>query len=118
MPFDPIAAPEASAIPLLVGAMSHTSQWSKLPLGIRAFGTSGSCMVRTSCFVLAGTPPKLSAGFTPPPCASQVYFDGILSPCLKAGDERSSADAACAPRNPPSTRAIVRHVCRFMDLLE
>src|SRR6185295_5974073 len=50
-------------------------------------------------------------------CASQVYFDGIFSPCLKAGVESSSADAACAISNPPTTSATVRHVCLFMDLL-
>ena len=58
----------------------------EVAVGRRFFGTSGSCIVSTSCLVLAGTPPKLSAGLTPPPGASQVYFDGIFSPCLNAGE--------------------------------
>src|SRR5215475_9658145 len=64
-------------------------------------------MVSTSCFVLAGTAPKLSAGLTPPPCASQVYFDGIFSPCLNAGDVSSSANAVCAMSSPPAMNATV-----------
>src|SRR5262245_4187594 len=73
-------------------------------------------MVSTSCFVLAGTPPKVRAGLTPPPCASQVYFDGIFSPCLNAGDVSSSANAACAMSSPPAMSAMVTNVCRCMDL--
>src|ERR1051325_149788 len=70
-------------------------------------------MVNTSCFVVAGTPLKFSAGLTPPPCASQVNFDGIFSPCLNAGEVSSSADAACAMSSPPRTNASV-----FMLLLD
>src|SRR6185503_6774018 len=73
-------------------------------------------MVSTSCFVLAGTPPKVRAGLTPPPGASQVYFDGIFSPCLNAGDVSSSANAACAMSSPPAMNAMVADICRCMDL--
>src|SRR5678815_4351853 len=73
-------------------------------------------MVSTSCFVFAGTPPKLRAGLTPPPCASHVYFDGIFSPCLNAGDVSSSATAVCAMSSPPAMNAMVSNVCRCMDL--
>src|SRR5262245_61991592 len=73
-------------------------------------------MVSTSCFVLAGTPPKLRAGLTPPPCASQVYFDGIFSPCLNAGDVSSSASAVCAMSSPPAMNAMVTDLCRCVDL--
>src|SRR5262245_48346612 len=76
--------PSPSAMPLLVAGMSHNSQCTNSPDGTSVFGTSGSSMMSTSACVLAGTPPKTSAGLTA--CgASQVYFDGMLPPALNAG---------------------------------
>src|SRR5437868_3844316 len=69
-------------MPLVVGAMSQTSQWTNSPLGIIVFGTSGSSTINTRLFAAAGTPLNASGGFTL--SASHEYFDGIGAPLLKA----------------------------------
>src|SRR5439155_15587488 len=97
--------PAPSAIPVLFAGRSQTNQWSKLPLGTRSFGTSGSCIVRTSCFVPAGTFPKLRDGLKF--CPSQVNLAGIFSFDLNEGDVRSTALAARAANSTVVRRTIV-----------
>ena len=78
------------------------------PDGIIVLGTSGSSMMSTSACVLAGTPPKTSAGL-PASGVSQVNFEGMFPPALKAGLEMVSVCAEAALLNAtPRSAAIAK----------
>src|SRR6185295_15351748 len=80
--------------------MSNSTQWVKPP----ASGASGSCMISTNDFALAGASVHDSAGDGLVVPASHVNFDGMLPPSVKAGLEIENAAAAISTPiiEPPS----------------
>src|ERR1700722_8997001 len=62
----------------VVGAIFHTIQWSKVPVG-----ASGSSTIRTKLLVFGGISKKAKGGETLLP--SQVYRFGINAWCSNAG---------------------------------
>src|SRR6266566_1945039 len=107
----------ASAMPLLVGAMSHTSQCTNSPVGIIVLGTSGSSMISARLFADAGTPVKSKGGFTL--SASHEYFAGMSSPFLNAGLEIFNVpDGVCAAATrPQSANAVMTAAMVFIGLI-